>query len=141
MEITTETGARLYWQGSRGRWSVSVPIPEAEHRHRYCDGPEHRGTLFETARLRVLARSAGDGRAVFRLAGPNIRQDGNPGARTLACEISREDGARDYPVAWQAVQEALTGLAAAIRENAVLACEEITRARSVTMQVTTGDST
>jgi hypothetical protein len=94
-----------------------VPVPADEHRHRYCDGTglakAHQGQLFEAASFSVFAGAAVDGRFELRLAGSNIRQDGNPGAYTLARKISREDAASDYPQAW---------------------------ARSVTPQVTTGDS-
>ena len=127
--VTAGNGAEFHWQGSRGRWAVSVPVPDAEHRHLYCDGPEHRGQLFEIARLRVFARLI-DRPAEFRLAGPNIRQDGTPGAYTLAKQITCEDAARDYPETWAAAQEALTELIRLVQGDADLACAEIARARS-----------
>lgn len=129
MTEVTRDGAQLTWQGSRGRWAVSVPVPDNEHRHLYCDGPEHRGQLFETARLRVFAWLI-DRPAKFRLAGPNIRQDGTPGAYTLAKQVRPGDAARDYPEAWKAAQEALTELIMLVQGDADLTCAEIARARS-----------
>jgi hypothetical protein len=130
--ITTDAGAQLHWQGSQRRWAVSVPVPEAEHRHLSADRRSGRSVtgIFETARLSVFAWLI-DGPAEFRLAGPNIRQDGNPGAHTLVKKISREDAARDYPQTWRAAEKALTELIWLIQDDAGQTCAEIARARSL----------
>jgi hypothetical protein len=122
--MTSEDSCDIYRQSPRGRWSISVPVESAEHRHLYSDGRENSGGLFETARLRVFMLPGG-ARPATRLSGPNIRQNGTAGALTLSRETSQEDIMRDYPKAWEAAVTVLGELAGKIREDAELACAEI----------------
>lgn len=124
--MTTSAGAHLHWQPVHGRWSADVPVPEAEQKHDYSDSASHHGKLMLTARLRVFV--FGQGRFAYRVAGPNIRQDGTPGAYTLGRDLTRDEAARDYPAAWAAMVTALGELAAYVRADADLTAAEIARA-------------
>jgi hypothetical protein len=118
--MMTSAGAQLHWQPVHGRWPADVPIPEAEQRHVYGDH-RARGKLMLTARLRVFV--FGPDRFAYLVAGPNIRQDGTPGALALSRDLSRDD-----PAAWAALVAALGELAAYVRADADVAAAEIARA-------------
>jgi hypothetical protein len=122
--MTSEDSRDIYRQSPRGRWSISVPVPESEHRHLHSDTREGSFGLFETTRLHVFMLPGG-ARPATRLSGPNIRQNGTAGALTRSRETSREDIMRDYPQAWEAAVAVLGELAGKIREDAELACAEI----------------
>lgn len=121
--ITTGNGAELAWQTSTLRWSAGVPVPEAERRHTDCDGPEHKGALFEVRTLRVYERL--DGNAAYQVSGPNIRADGSFGKYWLRQRISVEAAARDYPQAWTAMVTALQELAQHVRADGARAAVDI----------------
>lgn len=80
-----------------GRWSAVVPVADDEQQHVRAT-EEHRGVLFLTTKLAVFPRWSGQGlQVVYVLSGPNIRQDGTPGVRTLRCQVTREDAEKAYP--------------------------------------------
>jgi hypothetical protein len=116
----TGSSTVLHWKCRREHWSVTVPVPEAERRHLGDAAAGRRSGMFEVAALHVCALSV-------RLAGPNLRQDGTTGARTLSKQASREEIMRDYPLTWAAAVTALDELTGLIREDARLACAGISQ--------------
>jgi hypothetical protein len=108
--------------GPAGRWSVTAPVPESEQRHVNSDGYGQAAGRFLTTQLRLRPWSKG---VTYTLSGPNIRQDGTLGARTLTVEVTREHVENNYPATWEAARQMLAAGTAAISAEADMACDEI----------------
>lgn len=124
-----------YRESAVNRWSMGVPVPLAEQKDRYCDGPEHQGKLFRVSTLYVFPARWGSEHITWKLFGPNIRQNGTPGKYTLARKISRDYAAEEYPQALAALDGTLHDLKVLVRSDADAACEQIDRALPATEPV------
>jgi hypothetical protein len=105
-------------------------VPESEQRHVNSDGYGQAAGRFLTTRLGLCPGWGGAsvGKVVrYTLSGPNIRQDGTLGARTLTVEATREHVENNYPATWEAARQMLASGAAAISVAADLARDEINR--------------
>lgn len=109
------------------RWSVSVPVPDGEQRHDHASGNPY---LFLTTRLAIYPDTYTQGDIGYTLSGPNIRQDGTPGARTLSRRVQRAEVAENYPLALEVAKMMLAGGAKQVLTNANMTAEAITHAIS-----------
>jgi hypothetical protein len=95
------------------RWTVSVPVPDADGR---VEDDPYKNRQFTPVRLRI--RAITDTRVLYQLIGPNIRKDGTAGLLNCERPATRGELAACYPAALADADLALTELAAAIREDA-----------------------
>lgn len=112
-----------------GRWSVTVPVADAEQQEEAALGA-HQGKPFLAARLRVTPPHPGLGtkqRVRYTLSGPNIRQDGTPGALVLTRNVTRAYVEETYPGTLDAAKATLRELAAQILVDAETARAEVSR--------------
>jgi hypothetical protein len=115
--------------GPAGRWSVTVPVPDSERKHVNSADYGHLSGRFLTTWLRVHPSQRPQGQVVtYTLSGPNIRQDGTPGARTLSVSVTREYVEETFPATLETANQALAAGAEAVLANADMAAAEICRA-------------
>jgi hypothetical protein len=105
------------------RWNVAVPVAGSEQRDIQSNGYGGAQGLFRTTRLSVLTTFSG--KIMYLLSGPNIRQDGTPGARNRSREVSRAHVEETYPAALLVVQLMLKDGAERVMAQAQLAREQM----------------
>jgi hypothetical protein len=105
------------------RWNVAVPVADTEQRDIQSNGYGGAQGLFRTTRLSVLTTFSG--KIMYLLSGPNIRQDGTPGARSRRREVSRAHVEETYPAALLMVQLMLRDGAERVMAQAQLAREQM----------------
>ncbi len=127
--MSTQEGIFLHRGSAQGDWAVTVPVPDAEQQTEICDGPEHRNKPFTSAELRTFPSWTGGGTVIrYVVAGPNIRQDGTPGAYRLSRWVSREYMTEAYPGGLTLLVQALQALQGFVRTEAEAACTQIEQA-------------
>ena len=108
-------------------WSARVPVPEGEQRHTHSDGGAMGSCLFLTAWLAIMPGYS-PGEVWYTLSGPNIRQDGTPGARTLSRRVDRAEAEKTYPGAMEVAKLMLADGAKRVITHAEAVSAEIIRA-------------
>lgn len=118
------TEAEFRADSPASRWSVTVPVAGREQRHIHAVSYGKQQGLFATARLRIYPDYNGD--TAYVLSGPNIRQDGTPGAKIFNRRVDRSHVEEMYPGTLEMAKAALTAGAGHILAAAQAAQDQIT---------------